>query len=139
MPDIPRTVVDTNIFISALLFRGKPGLVLDSVYYGRAVLVYSTALQQETQRVLSWKFGWTADKIRAGCDVYWRNGVLVSPRQTIRECRDPDDNRVLECAVEGQAHFIVSGDKDPLGMVHFGQCAIVTASDFLARIASQAI
>ncbi len=45
--------------------------------------------------------------------------------------RDPDDNKVLECAVEGKAHYIVTGDKDLLVLKTFRDIQIVHASDFL--------
>jgi predicted nucleic acid-binding protein len=45
--------------------------------------------------------------------------------------RDPDDNMVLECAVEGKAHYIVTGDKDLLVLKTFGDIRIIRASDFL--------
>lgn len=132
-----RIVLDTNIFISAFLFRGKPALVLDAVFYGDVDLVYSAAIQEEIERVLSRKFGWPAAAVDAACDVYWKRGILVTPDRSIHDCPDADDNRILECAVEGGAHFIVTGDKDLLRMARFGEIAIVTALEFLAQIAPQ--
>jgi len=45
--------------------------------------------------------------------------------------RDPDDNMVLECAIEGKAQYIVTGDKDLLVLKTFREIQIVRASDFL--------
>jgi putative PIN family toxin of toxin-antitoxin system len=46
--------------------------------------------------------------------------------------RDPEDNMVLECAIEGRADYIVSGDKDLLVLKEFRGIRIVTASEFLS-------
>ena len=51
--------------------------------------------------------------------------------------RDPDDNAVLECALEGKATFVISGDKDLLDMKKFRNIEIVRASEFLIAQAKQ--
>jgi putative PIN family toxin of toxin-antitoxin system len=51
--------------------------------------------------------------------------------------RDPEDNMVLECAIEGQAQYIVSGDKDLLVLKEFRGIQIVRASDFLTALAKK--
>ena len=47
---------------------------------------------------------------------------------------DPDDNRILECAVEGQAHLIVSGDRDLRRLKIYQGIPIVTPTDFLRTL-----
>jgi len=47
---------------------------------------------------------------------------------------DPDDNRILECAVEGQAHLIVSGDRDLRRLKVYQGIPIVTPTDFLRTL-----
>ena len=49
--------------------------------------------------------------------------------------RDPKDNMVLECAIEGQAQYVVSGDNDLLVLKEFRGIQIVRASDFLKVLA----
>ena len=56
---------------------------------------------------------------------------LVAPASEIAECEDPDDNRILEAAVEGNAGFIVSGDKHLLRMNPFRGIEILTVAAFL--------
>lgn len=85
--------------------------------------------------MLSQKFGWPAAAVDAACQDYWERGISVTPARTIDDCPDVDDNRILECAVEGAADFIVTGDKDLLRIARFGKIAILTASEFLAQIA----
>lgn len=133
MPERARVVIDTNIFVSAFLFRGKPGLVLDLVEDGTVILIHSRDLRSEAGRILADKFHWSQDEMRLACDVYWNTGVPVTPQAVIQACRDPDDNRVLECAVEGHAQYIVIGDMDLLMMEKFRGCEILSPADFLLR------
>jgi predicted nucleic acid-binding protein len=97
------------------------------------ILIHSRDLRSEAGRILADKFHWSQDEIRLACDVYWNTGVPVTPQAVIQACRDPDDNRVLECAVEGHAQYIVTGDRDLLKMEKFRGCEILSPADFLLR------
>lgn len=57
--------------------------------------------------------------------------MVSIPKLLVAVARDPDDNMVLECAVEGKAQYIVTGDKDLLVLKTFRDIQIVRASDFL--------
>lgn len=58
---------------------------------------------------------------------------MVQPEYTVNICRDPDDNKFLECAVSSRALYIVSGDKDLLDLEQFDDVAITTAAEFYDR------
>ena len=119
MPASVRIVIDTNILVSAFLLGGNPEQVIRCVRRGRATLLYTNEIRDEIEDVPVRKFGWAETRLRQVCRPYWKLGVRVDPRIRIEECRDPDDNRVLECAVAGYARFIVTGDRDLLTMVRF--------------------
>ncbi len=55
---------------------------------------------------------------------------IIEPVTHVRICRDPDDDKFLECAKDSQALYIVSGDKDLLVIKRFENVRIVTAKDF---------
>lgn len=57
---------------------------------------------------------------------------FVHPAESLRVCRDANDDKFLEAAVAGNAAFIVSGDKDLLALDRFRGIRIVTPADFLA-------
>lgn len=115
-----RVVLDTNVLISALAFPGsKPDEILARIRRGEARLVISPFLLEETQRVLVRKFGLApaaaAGIIRALTDL----AEVVDPTERLHlvTAKD-DDNRILECAVTGEADFVVTGDRAhllPLG------------------------
>jgi putative PIN family toxin of toxin-antitoxin system len=74
------------------------------------------------------------ERSRAWIDRLLGSAELVSIAETIRACRDPDDDKFLELAVNGAADFIISGDADLLSLTAFRNIAIVTPALFLARL-----
>lgn len=60
-----------------------------------------------------------------------RESELVDILETVKACRDPDDDRILELAVNGYADFVITGDADLLAMDPFRGTRIVTPADFL--------
>jgi uncharacterized protein len=126
-----RIVLDTNVYISAFLFGGKPSLILDRIEGGQIELCYSQPIRKEVEGVLAEKFAWPAETISLACAPFWNIGICVKPRRTIRACSDSDDDRILECAVEAQAQYIVTGDKHLLNMVRFEGIPILRPDEFL--------
>jgi len=58
---------------------------------------------------------------------------IIEPVSQIDICRDPDDNKFLECAKDSHALYIVSGDKDLLVIENYENIQIVTAKDFCEK------
>jgi putative PIN family toxin of toxin-antitoxin system len=134
-----RVVIDTNIFFSGLRGQGKPALVLDAIASPGFMLISSEDLLAELEDVISRKFDWTRERIESTLNRIRITAEMVSPRFELRDCADPDDNRILEAAVEGRADCIVSGDKRHLlRMKNFRGIEIMTAHDFLLRLESGA-
>jgi putative PIN family toxin of toxin-antitoxin system len=127
-----RVVADTNVFISALMFGGLPGVFLDLALRRKFTLVTSSALLDELDEKLRGKFAVSnhdALAIRARLE-----GVaeLAAPDFELHAVPDdPDDNRVLECAVAGKGDLIVSGDRHLLRICVYEGIAIVTIRQFL--------
>jgi putative PIN family toxin of toxin-antitoxin system len=125
-------VADTNIFISALMFGGLPGAFLDLALSRDFTLVTSPVLLEELDEKLRLKFHVTpkdAAAIRAKLESV---ALLVDPAVSLALIQDdPDDNRVLECAAEGKADMIVSGDRHLLRLEKFGEIPILRVRDFL--------
>jgi putative PIN family toxin of toxin-antitoxin system len=128
-----RVVCDTNIFVSALVFGGKPRKFLE-LARKNVVLVVSEPLLQELRRVLTSKFGWADHRVLIAIREIARTAELVKPDIEITDCRDRDDNRILEAALAGRVDFIVSGYADLLSMRSFRGIQIVSVSIFLDRI-----
>ncbi len=61
--------------------------------------------------------------------------IVVTPAERIEVIeRDLDDNRILECAVEGNANYIISGDRHLLDLGRYRGIEIITTSEFLALL-----
>jgi putative PIN family toxin of toxin-antitoxin system len=127
-----RVVLDTNVYISALLFGGLPGSLLDLAFLRSFTLIISPALLDELDEKLRAKFG-----VSPGDAAFLRARLeniaqVVAPGEALSViAEDPDDNRVLECAVKGGAELIVSGDRHLLKLAQYRGIAIVTVRQFL--------
>ena len=96
-------------------------------------LVVSAEILTEVRRVVGTKFSDFIDDVEALIAVLQDHLDSVSLGSiTIDVCRDPDDNRVLETAILGEAAAIVSGDKDLLVLGDYEGVAIVTPQVWLA-------
>jgi uncharacterized protein len=130
-----RVVADTNIYISALMFGGLPGVLLDLGLMQAFRLVISPALLDELKDKLRVKFGVLAQDAAAIRVKLESAGDLIDPAIVLDVVTDdPDDNRVLECAVAGRADYIVSGDRHLLKLKEHAGIPILTARKFLDRL-----
>jgi putative PIN family toxin of toxin-antitoxin system len=128
---IGKVVFDTNILVSALLFKGGLAGLVDLWKRGRLIPVLSRETFQEFKAVLEYpKFSLTHQEIK----VIIEEEVLpyfevVEITDTVKGiCRDADDDKFIACAVSASADFIVTGDRDLLDMVKYKSIRIVSAS-----------
>ena len=130
-----RIVCDTNVLVSAILFGGNAREIVDLVSGGRVVGIVSLDICQELERVLLRpKFGLTAAQVAGTLELVQDTFRVVTPRESIRAVpQDPDDDRILEAAIAGDAACIVSGDRHLLALGTFRGCEILTPSSFLHR------
>jgi putative PIN family toxin of toxin-antitoxin system len=111
-----RVVLDANVFVSALISsRGAPAQVVDAWLTGRFDVVISAAILTELQRVLAYdrlrKYARIREASAEFVELISSQALWVEPAATISVIEDdPSDNRYLECAVGGNAEYVVSGD-----------------------------
>jgi len=123
---------DTNVYVSALAFGGKPLQILEMAAQGLIRLSISDAILGETIRVLGDKFQWEKAALREADATIRSVAQIVTPTQVVDVIKaDPPDNRVLECAAEAKSDYIVSGDRDLLKLGNFGGIPIVRVAEFL--------
>lgn len=126
---------DTNIYISGLVFAGPPRRFLREAQAGRFRLAISDALLEELSRILRAKFAWSDEEIREVVALLSDCTVHVQPGERLDVVdADPDDNRVLECAVAAGSRFIVTGDSDLLRLGAYAGIRILKVADFLELI-----
>lgn len=129
-----RLVVDTNVLVSAFLWKGTPGRLIELASEAEIQLFTSGALLNELAEVLHRKklakqvqaTGFTAAQLLSH---YRRLAFRVTARGLPRQIsRDPDDDHVIACSLGAQVELIVSGDHDLLDLKTFQGMPIVTAA-----------
>ncbi|MBI1883729.1 MAG: putative toxin-antitoxin system toxin component, PIN family [Chlamydiae bacterium] len=129
-----RVVCDTNILISAFIFPGgPPDQVVTLSRLKEFTLCLSPDILTEFKKVLISKFKYSPtdanlllERVTSFCE-------MIYPHEKIEIIKRVDaDNRILECALEAKADFLISGDKrDILPLRKIEKTLIITASEFL--------
>lgn len=128
-----RAVLDTNVLVSAWLFGGHPRIILELALNNQIEGVTSPQLLSELSDVLLKKFNFSTARVRAIEGKIKSQFKVVQPKFSITILKDIPDNRVLEAAVAGRCHFIVTGDKELLALRKFKKIAIISPDEFLRR------
>ena len=128
-----KVVLDTNVLISAIVFGGKPRDVFNSILKGQVKLAISKDILDEMEGVLSGKkFQYPKQIIHSIRNAIEDLAEVVMPQEVVKAIEnDPDDNRILECALESKANLIISGDRHLLDLKQYRSIKIITPSDFL--------
>ncbi len=139
-----KVVLDTNVIVSGLTARsGHPCEALEAWRRGEVVLLISQAIVDEVVEVLRRPF-FRGQRHVSETDVgrvkraLEMDAVVVSPKKRLKVVEDdPDDDRVLECALEGGADYLVSGDHHLLELGEYRSIRIVSPREFLAALKAQ--
>ena len=128
-----KVVFDTNILVSAWLWEGNESKLIESVEEGIIHGYSSEQLIEELCRTLRYpRFDLSQDEVASIRGYYLLLFKIVRPKQTISIIlEDPEDNRVLECALEAEADYVVSGDHHLLNFGEFRGIKIVKAVELL--------
>jgi putative PIN family toxin of toxin-antitoxin system len=131
----PRVVLDSNVFISALVFGGKPREILDLALKGLIEVAVSEDILEEIKGVLEGqKFQFPKRMTRGLLSEIEDLANLIEPEEKIEAVPDdPEVNRVLECAGGSGASVIVTGDSHLLALQSFGRIKIMNPDEFLRR------
>lgn len=132
-----RVVLDTNVFVSAVL-GGRLAAVIDHWRAGRLTLVVTDEIVGEYLSVLRRpKFGLPDDLIDDVMGYLFRHAEFVTPAERLQVVQaDPADDRFLEAAIAGEAAWIVSGDRHLLSLGAYRGIPIITPHDLLERLSS---
>jgi uncharacterized protein len=136
-----RIVVDTNVLISAVLSKhGKPAAIIDAVINGEHSLISSSAILKEARLVFAYpkirnllqKNQVSSQEIENFISQISRISIIVPGELEIKAVRnDISDNMFLSCAIEGEADFIISGDRHLTELKKFRKIQIVTPAEFI--------
>jgi uncharacterized protein len=132
-----KITIDTNVLISGSLWKGASDKILEKVENKEIELILSKDIIEEFSEVLN--YDEIKNKIRdKGLEIRRTVEKIVSISNTIEPLEklniiteDSDDNRILECAVEGKADFIITQDNHLLKLREFQGTKIITPEEFL--------
>ena len=130
-----RIVIDTNVFISAIFFGGMPLKVLQTVISKENEACISPSIWDEYNDVIDRMTKKYPSRLKTQLiNELFKTLRLIIPKTEISICRDPDDDKFIECAIEADCIYIVSGDNDLLSLGEVEGIRICTPSDFLTDI-----
>lgn len=131
-----RFVVDTNVLISALLFKSSVPFRAVELAEKQGIILYSEATLNELEQVLSRKkFNkyLSLEERQIFLLKFISSSQLVHITENITVCRDEKDNKFLDLAISGNANVLVTGDLDLLTLNPFQQVEIINPDIFIVR------
>jgi len=131
-----KVVLDSNIYISGIIFGGNPRKIIDLIVEGKLRLYISSDILIEIKEVLERdKFGFSSDVTQQIISEIESLSELVMPKKRHSVVnRDEDDNIIIDCAIEANADYIITGDDDLLTLKEFKKVKILNPSEFLKII-----
>jgi putative PIN family toxin of toxin-antitoxin system len=130
-----RAVFDTNVLISSLIRSGKPRLLWNKVIKGEIELIISREILSEFNNVArrpKLRRYVSLKRLRRFNLVLIRRAEIIEVRTHLPQItEDPDDNMIVETALDGRADYIVSGDKHLLILKEFRGIKIVNVEEML--------
>ena len=128
-----RIIIDTNLWVSFLISRSFQKL--DPLLLSGSVrILFSIELFDEIRLTIAkpklrkYFSGEAMDEMLSAFEEYIE---LVNVTSQVKECRDPKDDFLLSLSKDGNADFILTGDRDLLGLKTYGDTQIMTITDFL--------
>lgn len=140
-----RVVLDTNVFVSSLLVKvGVPAQVMDAWRDRRYVLITSPAIVAEIRATLNYarirrKYNITYTDVE-GLVVLLQHDALLVPGDADTAGAipaDPTDEKILACALDGQADLIINGNLHLLDLVQYRGIPILNARQFLEHLTTE--
>ena len=128
-----KIVIDTNNLISALGWEGKSRELLRKVIDKEFELIISLKQLAELKRVMDYpKFSFSEEQKTRFLTILFEAADIIDTKiklDVVKE--DSDDNMLIECAVEANADYIISGDKHLKKLKEFRNIKIMAVSEFL--------
>lgn len=130
---VKRVVLDTNVIVSACLFKGELARLAELWKRGGIVPVVSKETFPELRAVLNYpKFALSVDEVKTIIEdeILPYFDVVEIEEKVSGVCRDPYDDMFLSVAVSAAALWIVTGEKDLLELGKYGGAVIVTPNEY---------
>lgn len=129
-----RLVLDTNVIVSALFFGGKPKELISTIFNKNYELYATEDIIQEYKNVVKILVEkYRGHNVVPAFDSLLSIFKIIKTNTYVEICRDKDDNKFIDCAIEIKAKYIISGDKDLLDIKNYRNISIITVDEFLKK------
>ena len=131
-----KIIIDTNLWISFLISKNFTFLQY-LVETNKIKLLYSNQLILEIDNVVNrpkFKKYFDAESVKLIYDLFKKNGTKIELKTDLQICRDPKDNFLLNLAVDGNADYLITDDKDLLILEKINNTKIITIADFKLKL-----
>ncbi len=130
-----KVVLDNNVFISALFWKGAPYQIFRKILEGAILNSVSPQILKELKERLLEKFKLPPEKVKEFLEIIIFNSQIVYPKKKVNIVKkDPSDNKIIECALESKASFVISGDRHLLEIKEYKRIKIISPKEFLSKI-----
>ena len=127
-------VVDTNIIISGIFFGGNPKRIINAILNSKVNAYISKEILNEYFEIINEMMFSKGESIDLSfISLLIDRFNIIETTSKIDISRDPDDNKFIECAVDSNSIYIVSGDDDLLSIKNYHNIEIITAKEFCER------
>lgn len=131
-----KIVLDTNVLISALVFKGFAAKVFDYCATQHTIILSPWIIEELIDK-LQHKFNLEAALVKELQDLLLEKVSVIAPANAVPDiCRDKDDNYILQIAEFVKANFIITGDKDLLELTSYNAIPILQPRIFFDQIES---
>lgn len=134
-----RAVLDTNILISGIFWSGNERRLIDMAVAGKFAALTSIEILKELEEVLLENFTEIPyQRIKQIIRDVLSYALVVSVEEKTKvEIRDIDDVKIVSCALSGNAHYIVTGDKDLKVLEKYQNIMIISTGEFLRLLSKE--
>ena len=128
-----KVVLDTKIFVSSTFWKlGNPHKIIE-LALDKKIIVYTTLkILAELEKVLKRDFKETTEFIERQIALILEYSTIVQPLNKVDIVKqDPDDNKIIDCALTAKAHYIISGDPHLVNLKEVYGIKILKPKEFL--------
>ena len=131
-----KIVIDSNIFVSSFFWGGHPREVFERVINGLDELFINDEIKKEIFSVMSSsKFAVKISEIEDYIKIIEKYSINIELKDTPKSIsRDKDDDKILQCALDGNAEFIITGDNDLLVLKEYKTIKIIKPKNYLELV-----
>lgn len=126
-----KLVIDTNLFVSGIFWGGNPYKLLKYWINDKFELIVTTEILDEYYRVIN-EISYKDKQLANEWLIFISKNIkIIKNVINLRICRDEHDNKFINCAISGNADYLITGDKDLLDLAEVNNIRIMKVKHFL--------